>query len=242
MRMLLSLRPRMIVRTLAACIVVLVVLGVGGALVAPRITHGWIARVVRLVSLDGEWNLASWYATLTLGLCAVLLALLASATRQAGRRFVGRWRALGLVFVYLALDEGVGIHELLTQPTRSLLPGDGWLQFAWVIPAGVLAGIVALASLPLLRDLPRRTAGLMIAGGALYVTGAIGMETVSGFFLTIEDMQTLGYTLASSLEETLEMVGVLVFIHALLGELTARTCEVRVVLTPGRRSEPESTE
>jgi hypothetical protein len=57
---------------------------------------------------------------------------------------------------------------------------------------------------------------LFVAATALYIGGAMGMEMVGGFIITTKGMHPLFYAIATTLEESLEMLGIVVFIHALM--------------------------
>jgi hypothetical protein len=90
--------------------------------------------------------------------------------------------------------------------------------------------LVGLADLPFLAALPAPTRGLFIVAGAVYVGGAVGMELVEGY--VVEDYhgtENLAFIVASTVEEGLEMVGIVIFIRALMGYLgdTTGTVELR---------------
>ena len=233
-----TIHPRRVVTLLAWIVAIISVLGLAGQIAEPHLTRGHLRRVVHLVDLDAEWNIASWYATLTLLGAAGLLGLIAAAVRRRRGPFVRHWQILALVFVYLSFDEAVGIHELVTVPARAVVRTGSWLPFTWVVPAGVLVGLLGLLYLPFLRHLPRRIAVWFVVAGAVYVAGAIGMEVASGLVLTTHDGQSLAYELTAATEEVLEMVGVLLFIRVLLIHLADEIDELRITIAPaGVRSE-----
>jgi hypothetical protein len=53
----------------------------------------------------------------------------------------------------------------------------------------------------------------------MYVVGALGMETVSGWYASVHGSETFGYSLFAAAEETLEMAGAVLFIYAMLDHL-----------------------
>src|SRR3982751_4790319 len=75
--------------------------------------------VVRLVWLDGECNIPSWFSSCLLLVCALLLALIAAAQRQRPKAWFGHWLALALIFGFLSLDETAQLHELSIAPIRT---------------------------------------------------------------------------------------------------------------------------
>ena len=50
--------------------------------------------------------------------------------------------------------------------------------------------------------------------------GAIGFEGASGYYLSLFKEGNLTYMMITMIEETFELVGIVVFIYALLGYLT----------------------
>jgi len=76
--------------------------------------------------------------------------------------------------------------------------------------------VTGLAYLKFLLHLPRKTRDLFLLAGSIYVGGALGMEMVCGYYADAVGQRNLIYGLMASVEEILEMVGVIVFIYALL--------------------------
>lgn len=63
--------------------------------------------------------------------CSVLLFLVARDAQQSGRPFVAAWGFLGLSALFVAVDEGAQIHELLDrnpQWTAGLFEARGALD------------------------------------------------------------------------------------------------------------------
>jgi hypothetical protein len=174
--------------------------------------------LVAFVSLSYERNLPTWYASGLLLCCALALALIsrvASRSREAGRR---HWTALACVFTYISLDEAVGLHEHL----GGLLELDGVLFFSWVVPAAVVVALGGLAFLPFLARLPPRRRWQFLVAGGLYVGGALVMELPLGWWTERHGNDNLVYALIDHVEEALELVGVSLFLGALMEELEAR--------------------
>ena len=76
--------------------------------------------------------------------------------------------------------------------------------------------------------LPPRTRGLLLAVGALYVGGALGMEVLGA----LAGPRGLAYLLASTLEEALEMVALALLLYAYLAYVRAAWGTVLVALAP----------
>lgn len=206
----------------------IVLLGIAGQVVQTQVSHGQVRRIARLVSLDNEWNLASWMSVMLLLAGALLPALIARHARDRGESFVWHWRILAIGFVYLALDEGIGIHELWARPMQATFETSGVLQFAWVIPAAIAVGIVILLYLPFLRHLASSLRWRLVVAGGLYVGGAIGMELVGGAAISEVGSDALTYQMVAAVEEVMEITGVMLYLDALSRELAARVPRVEI--------------
>jgi len=180
----------------------------------------------RMFNLSEEGNVPTWFAATTLFTSAVLLGLTWHIVRAAGEPFARHWGVLALIFLFIAIDEAAGIHELLILPVRELVSAERALYFAWVIPYGILVLIFALAYARFMLALPRRTAILLLAAALLYVGGALGMEMLSPQVYDWTGEVSLPMFIMLLVEETLEMLGIAVLIYALLDHLARRGARV----------------
>lgn len=176
---------------------------------APRI----VDRIVRFVNINLEKSLPTWYASMLLMLAAVLLGLIARGKTNNPYRL--HWFGLSSIFVYLSIDEATAIHEEFTRPLRELLGTTGFLHFAWVIIGAIFVAVVALLYLRFVFQLPAPVRNLIILAGALFVSGALLIESFSAT-LYAETGTTLVFSAIGTVEEWFEMLGVIVFIRALL--------------------------
>jgi hypothetical protein len=96
-----------------------------------------------------------------------------------------------------------------------------------VVPVGNAAIPFGIGYLRFLWNQPARTRLLIAAAGAIYVGGALGGELVEGVLSTTRGID-LVFAVATTVEESLEMIGVLVFIYALLQVIASRWGGVRV--------------
>ena len=162
--------------------------------------------------------------------CAVLLGWSAYESKLKQDGLVKPWVLLALGFVFLGFDEASEMHELLTSPTRKLLGGGdlGILFFAWVLPAGIAVLVVLLLFIPFLRKLAGDTRNRFLFAGAVFLSGAIGCELAGGKVAQWQGSANLGYFLLTTLEESLEMVGAILFIRALLIHLGSLNTSLRI--------------
>lgn len=185
-----------------------------------------------LFDLDGEGNIPAFYSSFMLLDCAGLLGLIAATQKQS--RDFRQWRFLAFVFLYLAADELLSIHEIFIIPDlRDALHLPAAFDHIWVIPGTILVGLLVFKYLGFLRRLPQETSRLFILAGLIYVGGALGMEFLSDVWLPFprEDIfawQFLTAIYAVIIEEVLEMLGLLVFIYALLKYLKRLETRLRL--------------
>lgn len=186
-----------------------------------------LGPLVSFLSLSYERNLPTWYASSLLLCCALALAAITRVAAHSRRH----WAGLAWAFMYISLDEAVGLHEHL----GGLLETGGVLYFSWVVPAAVIVTLTGLVFLPFLARLPRRRRGQFLLAGGLYVAGALGMELPLGWWTEGHGNDNLVYALIDHGEEALELVGVSLFLAALAEELGAR--EPVALPMPGEKEE-----
>lgn len=169
----------------------------------PSTSRSGLAVAYRLFSTDDEGNVPTWFSAMLLAAIAVTclgIWLVLRARRAALRRY---WAGLAAVFGYLSMDELATVHEELIWQLDHLSERGGAFTFPWVIVAAPLVVVFGLVYLRFLWLIPRRTAGLLVLAGVLYVGGALGMEVGGGSYVGFN----LTYVWLTSLEEWLEMVG-----------------------------------
>jgi hypothetical protein len=181
-------------------------------------------NIVRLVDLDRENNLPTWLSSTNLLICTVLAALITKAKQAQRDAYTHYWFGLCLTFLYLSVDEAASIHEATINPVKDLVGATSGAFFAaWVIPAMIAISIFAFLYLRFLFSLPRRIQALVVLAGILYVLGGVGFEMLSWYYrYPMYDPENfaasldLTYMMINHVEEMLEMLGVAVFIYALL--------------------------
>lgn len=174
-----------------------------------------------MFDLDREQNLPTFFSAALLLLCSGVLGIIALEHRRSERTGYLCWLGLALIFLFLAVDEASGIHELFIRPTRRLM-GEwttGLLAFAWVIPYSLFLAVFALIYVRFWWRLPRRTRWLMMLAAAIYLGGALIVELFSGRHVEAHGKLNVLYSLMVVLEESMEMAGAIVLLYALLDYL-----------------------
>jgi hypothetical protein len=184
-----------------------------------------------LFTLNAEQNVPALYATISILFCSVLLALIAFCRKKSGGPFVYHWAGLSAVFLFLAVDEALSLHENSTVPLRKALNTEGLLFYAWIIPYSLALVVLLAIYLKFLLHLPGRTRRLFILAGFLYVTGAMLFELPGGIYDEAFGRHNLVYTAISTVEEVLEMSGILVFIYALTAYIGSEFRDLRLSIT-----------
>jgi hypothetical protein len=183
---------------------------------------------VRLTWVDEECNIPSWYSASLLLACALLLAIIAAAHRRQRDSNPGHWLILSLIFLLMSLDETAQFHELAIAPIRQGFHTTGFLYYPWIILGGLTVALFVVSYLSFLARLPRRTRRLFLLAGALFVGGALGVEAISGEQAFLHGEHTAAYHAITTVEESLEMTGVVVFIYALLDYIARQFTSLRV--------------
>ena len=193
-------------------------------LVTQYMRYGLQSNAVALINLfdvDYESSVPTWFSQELLLMAAVLFAWIAFAKWQSHDRWRWHWGSLAMIFVYLSIDEGAMIHEVLTPVMRRLLgieADPGIFANAWVLAAAPVVLLVGLLYVRFITTLPGRTrAGLLVAAG-LYLSAVLIIELMGSILvLPYMSMTYNGYMVA--LEEGIEMLGVAVLIRTLLDYL-----------------------
>ena len=227
-----TLSPLKITRALGVTALLLVLASITGQLTKYVWGHDVVYGLIRLFYVDYENNIPSYFSASLLLLVALLLALITALKQAAHAAYGFQWALLSFTFLSMAIDEAASLHELLIVPMRGLLgqQARGIFFFAWVIPGIAVAMIFGLSYLKFLLHLPTKTRWRFVIAATLYLGGALGMELIGGRYAASHGMENLAYSMTATVEESLEMAGVIVFIYALLNYIADNYQEIRLRL------------
>lgn len=217
-----TFEPKKVVIFLGAIIICLIVANMMGIL--SKYYFG--SHRFALFNLDSEGNIPTLYSSGAELLCAGLLTIIAIARKRQEKREYLYWVGLAVVFLYIAVDDGAAIHENIIRPLRTALHTSGFLYFAWVIPFGIFVTVLALIYSRFIFSLPVRTRAMIILAGLIYVGGALGLEMIGGKWATLYGQENIAYELITTCEQSLQMVGILVFIYALLSYINSELSDL----------------
>jgi len=218
--------PRVSVRRwLFGAWLVVVLLGLGAEVAKYRLhidpENDWLW----LFSLSYEGNIPTWYSSSLLVLSAALLVVATLQALQTNASHVWHWGFMAVVMAYVSMDEFIGFHE-----HAGVIEGTGIFYFSWVIPGAIVVAILALVYFRFLLHLPDDTRRAFLIAGMVFIGGALGVELVLGLWTETHTRHNLGYGLIDFVEESMEILGVTLFVLALIDHLHGASGTMGVTL------------
>ena len=186
--------------------------------------------LVDIFDFDIEGNVPTLYSAVALLFCSVLLAIIARSNWEKDGGWRRCWLGLAVIFLFLAIDEGVGLHEYLSEIFEKFMEPEGLLHFLWVVPYGIATAIFGLVYLRFVLNLPKRTRALFVVAGVIFLTGALGIEMLSAREVDRHGIYTITYCLLYTFEELFEMLAIVLFIYALLSYIVQETGRLSIIV------------
>lgn len=236
------LDPGKMLRMLLLCIFLLLLGSTVGQLLfryAP--TMPFRRGIANLLSVDYEQSIPTAFSFVLLLGCALGSWLVSRAQKQLRSPYVRHWSVIAALFVLVALDETLALHEMTMGPLRARLHADGLLYFTWVVPGASVALILTLLLARMVFRLPAPILKLAIASAASFLGGALGFEMIGGAYVDRYGGNTLGYVVCFTIEEALEMFGSSLFIYTTLRYLREYLGGVAIRVSPAPAPEPGRT-
>ena len=228
----LNINYRTIIRILTLIIILLAIMSILGQIYKFTIGQDLYIKVfeelVELFDLDSENNLPTWYSTISLFFCSIILLLIGLFKKNVGDKFYLHWIILSIIFTIMSLDENIQLHEKTIDPLRNFFNSSGIFYFAWTIPAIFLLFFLFFFFLKFLINLPKKSRILFLFSGSIFITGSIGGEFVGGYYVSLFHQENLVYALITNFEEILEMTGILFFIYSLLDYMSLHLIDLRI--------------
>lgn len=168
--------------------------------------------------MDNENSIPAYISSLNLLLSAVILAFITVVKKKSREEYWRHWGILSFIFMLLSVDEMTAIHEDLAMGLGKMagMREIGFGQFVWGVIGGILVLAFSAFYLRFLFSLTFKTRLRLIVAAAVFVGGALGVEVLSGYVLRSFGDVNLVYKGVVIVEESLEMLGILLFIRALL--------------------------
>ena len=170
-------------------------------------------------NLDAESTIPSWFSSLQIFCIALVFLIVSQHIKKEEKSF--RWFLIlvSLIFVFLAMDESVAIHEKITNILRDVT----WIPESirsgiWVfiyLGAGILLVLGTFKQSLKVWQKCQRGALFMAIGIVLFIGGGIGLELVSYQF-SLYGTDGVFYYLQVVFEEFFEMMGMSLILYGSL--------------------------
>ena len=200
-------------------IIFLLCMNVLGLILNYRLDIVSLKSIISLFDFNTEMNLPTLFSGIILFFSSFLLYIIALNHKTERNPYIS-WVGLSCVFLFIAIDELGTIHESIMWPIANLLNTSGILLFAWIIPYGLLVLFLGIIYLKFLINLPKTTLILFLVSAFLYISGALGLELLQGKYYEQNGLNSIYYAFLYTCEETLEMIGVSIFIYSLLSYIS----------------------
>ena len=171
--------------------------------------------LVNFFNVDSENNLPTLYSALLLLLSSVLLSLIALTKQENSNRYTLHWQGLSIIFLYLSFDEWLQIHEKFNSRLNTLIESAS--NKNWDVLNLIFISVFVLIYLNFFFKLPAKIKRLFVVACTLFVIGAFVIEVIGvHYFPNIYHQRIFLAEVISTIEEGLEMIGITIFIYALL--------------------------
>jgi hypothetical protein len=220
-RQVFQFNPHKVVVVLSVIFILFLLANFAGTLIDTVAYDPKIFRYTKKLYLDRETSIPTYYSSLLLLISAVLFALIARLKQLSNSSYKYHWILLSVIFLLMSVDETASLHEQLNKPMRLMFNPSGILLFAWVIVAIPLVILFLIAYLRFFFHLPRKTKILFALATGLYIGGAIGFELIGAGLVSQSGFHNLIYFIIAIIEESMEIVGLLFLIYALLDYLSS---------------------
>lgn len=180
--------------------------------------NGRYRKLLQLFSLSNEWNIPAFFSAFLLFFAFLLLLFITVAEHKRKRASFRYWGTLAFGFLLMTIDELCSLHEKLIPPMRALMGNGpyGFFFFSWVIVAIPVVFILILFFSKFWWQLPEKTRRTFLIAAVVYLGGCLGLELIGGYYLETYGIFNMTFCLLETMEESLEMGGVIIFIWGLL--------------------------
>jgi hypothetical protein len=224
---------RRIIRALLFVVIALTVASVSVQVLDHVFDRNQALGLVPLFDANREENIPTWYASITLFVCALILAGLAMHASRRGespRRF---WLVIALLAL-ASIDETAQLHEWGGRLLRDAVNAENEIANAWIVPGTIIAVLLFVPLRAFFTRCPAPVRRGAAVAGAVYVGGALGIEILEEVVFGPSGDFGLDQAILGTAQEFAEMVGVLIFLDVLLtwGDMYAPSFEMAMDARP----------
>jgi hypothetical protein len=212
-----TLRPAQVTKALVSIVALLVLANTVVQISRYLLGFPELFGLVHQFDMNDEGNMPTCFSGCMLLLASILLSIIAYHAWHTRARFALQWAVLASVFFFLSADEMAELHELAGS-NLARLAGifDVRAYYVWVIPVVGLVFLFSVLYLPFLMHLTPTFRVRFALAAAIYASGALGVEAISGWHAVIRGIHNFEHAMIYTVEEALEMLGIMLFIHVLL--------------------------
>jgi len=134
---------------------------------------------------------------------------------------------LSIAFIFLGFDESATIHETIGDWTEQFVDTAGYLHYPWIISYSILIGILGLVYFRFFIRMERDIFWSFMLAAFIFMSGAVGLELMGAKEASLHGSDTMLYCFYYTIEESLEMFGVIYLIHILLELLSGVDIEIK---------------
>jgi hypothetical protein len=174
-------------------------------------------RLDQYFDLNKEKNFPTFFSS-SLLMFSSLLSILIYKLHTPRARHRTKWMLLGFIFLFLALDEAIELHERLIDVTRRILSNDlsGYLHWAWIVPYTILTIVIGIYFLKFVLQLHKKIRNKLFLSGCIYFFAAVIIEGLEGHFINRFEPTHIIFDVTTVTQEILEMAGIIIFIRCLV--------------------------
>ncbi|WP_299821750.1 hypothetical protein [uncultured Pontibacter sp.] len=210
------IKSNVIIKVLWIITLILIFLGVISMVLKYHLGFPTAKNFVPQFGLEHESNLPTYFSALLLLISALLIWIISNYKNNLNDSFTRNWQVLSFIFLYLSIDEAATVRSLLNN-------GD-------ITISVTLLCILIPFHIKFLLLLPSDTRNEFLRAATCYVSGALGLEIIEGIYLSNTYHEDFFYGVLLVSEESLEMIGSLLFIKSLLKYLSKVTEYVNIEL------------
>ena len=183
---------------------------------------------IRMFDLDREQNIPTLFSSLLFIFNALLFWLIGKNSADSERKY---WYGLAGVFAFLSFDESATIHENLGDLTEQFVDASGILYYPWVISYSLLVLMLVVFYFRFFYNMPKKLFYRFVLAAAIFLSGAIGFELLGAQEADLYGTDSPLYTIYYTIEESLEMFGLIYLMGILLDMLDGK----QVLFSSSRR-------
>jgi len=181
---------------------------------------------VQMVDLDQEANLPTLFSSSLLLIAGFLFYILYKLDIVKENMHHYYWLGLSFIFIFLGFDESAKIHENLGDLSERFVEATGYLHYPWVISYSLLVLILGFVYIRFFWNMKRKVFFSFMGAAFIFLSGAVGFELLGAKEASLHGADTILYCSLYTIEESLEIFGVIYLISILLNLLKDVTIEI----------------